>query len=507
MSDKDYLGAYKGQGIRLKKNGALISLTDIYKATKAKSKYRSDKWLKIRETQEFLQSLAKKKKRECLFDKNGNIVEIIDNLEVYRGGDRLSQGTFGCFEIAKRYAEAIDEEFCKWFSDMVNPVDSQEIIRAERAIIILGEIELSVYRLPDNSYRLNQTQVCKAIGKDEFQIRDFLASNSPEALPYKGFKSGKIKGIGEKGAWGKAVPTSLTIAFWTKEGAGGNQLAVRLLGACAVEAIERRADKAFGVNRSEEEHNQRFINVYDRLIANHPEVAYVTTPKNDNIRVSTPLRGFYEAVKNKLKKRYSQGVIEGYSKEEIRDDVALLATYSSLNCWKLTSQKELTYELEGLTRSKYPDLVSGKIPINFNGIDKEAVFIFQIYDRIIDIKAIEDCALKRQYVQIAKRCIGVDYAFLWLVAPLGGTPDCYSFIANQLPDGKNGCSGYVGILTLKELVSFYKNIIFTNLKQNKIKGEINKKFKPISEYQIPNSPLDLLAEGNNYQGLQLSLPV
>jgi|GEM_PF-2838979 len=32
-----------------------------------------------------------------------------------------------------------------------------------------------------------------AIVKDESSFREFIGSNSPEALPYKDFKSGKIK--------------------------------------------------------------------------------------------------------------------------------------------------------------------------------------------------------------------------------------------------------------------------------------------------------------------------
>jgi hypothetical protein len=43
--------------------------------------------------------------------------------------------------------------------------------------------------LPDGRYVLSQTQVAEAVGKTKVSFGDFLVSKSPEALPYKGFRS------------------------------------------------------------------------------------------------------------------------------------------------------------------------------------------------------------------------------------------------------------------------------------------------------------------------------
>ncbi|MBD0344907.1 MAG: hypothetical protein ICV63_08800 [Coleofasciculus sp. Co-bin14] len=125
-------------------------------------------------------------------------------------------------------------------------------LKAERAAIHLGDIPLEVFKLKNGEYRLSQTQSTEAVDKTEDQFRKFLTSQSPEALPYKGFKAGKWTVNGSKGK-ASLIPIELTVAYWTKEAIGGNAKAARLLGACAIESIERRADAAFGVQRSEEE--------------------------------------------------------------------------------------------------------------------------------------------------------------------------------------------------------------------------------------------------------------
>ncbi|MCC3409596.1 MAG: hypothetical protein JGK17_29395 [Microcoleus sp. PH2017_10_PVI_O_A] len=86
-----------------------------------------------------------------------------------------------------------------------------------------------------------------------------MVSKSPEALPYKGFRSKKtsIKG---NNVQINIIPIDLAVAYWIKEAITGNATAARLLGACAAESIERRADSAFGVQRAEEE-RQEFMRI------------------------------------------------------------------------------------------------------------------------------------------------------------------------------------------------------------------------------------------------------
>lgn len=130
---------------------------------------------------------------------------------------------------------------------------------AERATIYLGSIPLEVFMLPDVQYVLSQTQVAEAVGKTKVSFGDFLVSKSPEALPCKGFRSKKasIKG---NNVQINIIPIDLAVAYWIKEAITGNATAARLLGACAAESIERRADSAFGVQRAEEE-RQEFMRI------------------------------------------------------------------------------------------------------------------------------------------------------------------------------------------------------------------------------------------------------
>lgn len=157
--------------------------------------------------------------------------------------------------------------------------------KAKRASIKVGELELDVFMLPNGDYTLSQTQVAEAVEKEEFAFRDFLKGKSPQALPYKGFKAGKQSVEGSKGKI-NIIPVDLAVAFWTKEAIAKNVNAILLLSACAIEAIERRADKVFNQKRTEEEYNERLearmsgkaarrqltdsINDY---IAKHPELS------------------------------------------------------------------------------------------------------------------------------------------------------------------------------------------------------------------------------------------
>lgn len=138
------------------------------------------------------------------------------------------------------------------------------MIKARRATIELGDRILQVFQLADGEYGLSQTQVGKLPGKDENYVRKFLGSKSLEALPYKDYTPVKLPVEGERTRI-NLISIDLAIAFWTKEATAGNAEAARLLGACAVESIERRADKAFGIERTETERNQRLVATFQRL--------------------------------------------------------------------------------------------------------------------------------------------------------------------------------------------------------------------------------------------------
>lgn len=125
-------------------------------------------------------------------------------------------------------------------------------VKVVRATIFLGSIPIEVFQMPNGDYLLSQTQVAKAVNNEEDSFRRFLRSKSPEALPYKDFRPDKLAVEGNN-VLINAIPIPVAAAYWIKEAVAGSIIAVRLLGACTVESIERRADIAFGVQRSDAE--------------------------------------------------------------------------------------------------------------------------------------------------------------------------------------------------------------------------------------------------------------
>lgn len=132
----------------------------------------------------------------------------------------------------------------------------------QRAVIMLGEIELDVFQMSDGGYQLSEEGTARAAGKPDNSVLRFRRSDSPQALPYKNFTPYKAPVQGERTRI-NGIPFELAVAYWTKEAMTGNLQAIALLAACAVEALERRADKAFAVERSEDSHNVQFA---DRLL-------------------------------------------------------------------------------------------------------------------------------------------------------------------------------------------------------------------------------------------------
>lgn len=101
-------------------------------------------------------------------------------------------------------------------------------IKAVRATINLGDIELDVFQLPDNEYRLSQTQVEQAVEKPERSFRDFLASRATEASMWKDLKLEKVP-IEGNNVKVSIIPPGAAIAYWTCEARKGSQKARKLL--------------------------------------------------------------------------------------------------------------------------------------------------------------------------------------------------------------------------------------------------------------------------------------
>jgi hypothetical protein len=128
--------------------------------------------------------------------------------------------------------------------------------KAIRANVTLGDIELDVFQLPDGSYQISQSQTCLAVNKPPKRMVELTRSEKGQILIQSGFEKGlKVKVEGSKPV--NLVPLEVAFQFWVLELAIGNQDALALVVACGTEALERRADNAFGVVRDEEERNER----------------------------------------------------------------------------------------------------------------------------------------------------------------------------------------------------------------------------------------------------------
>jgi hypothetical protein len=153
--------------------------------------------------------------------------------------------------------------------------------KAIQATIFLGNIPLDVYQLPDGSYKLYAESVTGAIDKQGRDLLTFLRGKSLQALPFKGYnlvQASKVEVEGQ-GGFIKPIPVPLATSYWLHRAFKGNVKAQAIAQACMIESIERRADMAFNLKRTEEEYNKRFEEVI--LLYNRDEVAARRLPGDD----------------------------------------------------------------------------------------------------------------------------------------------------------------------------------------------------------------------------------
>ncbi len=141
--------------------------------------------------------------------------------------------------------------------------------KAKQAPVSIGGIELSGFQMPDGSYRMSQAQAAECVNATPMSASRFLQSKAFKALKGEGYTDNAIEQIaidstgqtrGETRI--NALPLDIVMLFWLYQCSRGNKQALSLLAALGTESIERRFDVAFGVNRSEDEYNQRLA---DRL--------------------------------------------------------------------------------------------------------------------------------------------------------------------------------------------------------------------------------------------------
>ena len=349
-------------------------------------------------------------------------------------------------------------------------------IRAKRVEIELGDKKIEVFQLPNGEYKLSQTQVTEAIDKPESSFRQFLGSKSLEALPYKGFRSVKLPVEGNNKSI-NTIPIKLAVAYWTKETIAGNHEAARLLAASADEAIQRRADNAFGISRTEGEYNKLFKRTFDGLGLVAKEFEHLQKYSQDSNLYDNET---YKSIRPLLKGDFKNPIF-GMTEDEFRDDLASLSTRTDK--WRLRIEDELIFEFEGEKEYGYPDLTSDVFlcSANLDGIQEKVVLIFECKNPIVTVSHIKECLYNKSYLEAAREKYDTDNIFLFFVAPLGGEPKAFSYIDKRLsPDDE----GYVRIILVKKMAEFLKNQLESTNPTKK--GEITKRYRKLLNYPVVN---------------------
>ncbi|MEG4251808.1 hypothetical protein [Microcoleus sp. Pol10D4] len=157
-------------------------------------------------------------------------------------------------------------------------------VKAISATILLGAIPLHVYQLPDGGYKVDAIGVMGAVDKKGSALTKFLAGKSALALPFGGYNFTQAQSIPVEGNAQliKPVPIALATAYWLNEATKGNVKAQALVQASMAESIERRADVAFTIKRTESEYNLRFGKSFESvMLGNRQDVIDRRLPGDD----------------------------------------------------------------------------------------------------------------------------------------------------------------------------------------------------------------------------------
>jgi hypothetical protein len=134
--------------------------------------------------------------------------------------------------------------------------------KAQRATVQIGPLSVDGFQMPDGSYRMSQAGAAECIGTTPQNASNFLRSKA-----FKALQSGEstdqtfevIEVESSQQATGgtriNAVSLDVVWAFWLYQCLRGNKQAYNLLAALGLETLERRFDAAFGVERSESDHD------------------------------------------------------------------------------------------------------------------------------------------------------------------------------------------------------------------------------------------------------------
>lgn len=156
--------------------------------------------------------------------------------------------------------------------------------KAVQVTIYLGSIPLDVYQMPDGSYKLYAESVTKVIDREGRDFLNFLRGKSLQALPFNDYNLVHASRVEVEGQGGFIKPISVNLAtsYWLYRAVKGNILAQALAQASMMESIERRADEAFNIKRTEAEYNRRFSKLWEEVVTdNRWEVQARRLPGDD----------------------------------------------------------------------------------------------------------------------------------------------------------------------------------------------------------------------------------
>ena len=154
-----------------------------------------------------------------------------------------------------------------------------ESIKATRATVAIGALNVDAFMLLDGSYRMSLSQAANCVSKEAQGISNFLRSKAlkrlleeagntsnflPESLTSPILDTAyspdlfivELSDEGNKGQTRiRGVHLEIVGLYWQWECLQGNKQAFALATALTLESLERRFDNAFGVVRTEQERN------------------------------------------------------------------------------------------------------------------------------------------------------------------------------------------------------------------------------------------------------------
>lgn len=138
------------------------------------------------------------------------------------------------------------------------------VIKSVRAVISVAGSEVEVFMLPSGEYRYSQTSAAAVLGCSEGDIRQYLRLTNPEAV-----EGAIMLAVGRTRV--KGLTSLAVMEYWHWKAENGNKEAKALVRALTNEALERRADTAFGQTKTEEQYEEQTTKVRLELLQQYAD--------------------------------------------------------------------------------------------------------------------------------------------------------------------------------------------------------------------------------------------